>query len=101
MKNNNRHAGYYEAILQLRPAKPEILDFVNEMLQRKGVNVSKVVELKNGVDLYLSDQKFSRSVLGPQLKRRFKGELKITRSLYGQNKLTSRLVYRATILFRL
>src|SRR3989344_5968310 len=54
-------------------------------------------ELINGVDVYLSDQKFSRSVLGPQLKRRFKGELKITRSLYGQNKLTSRLVYRATI----
>ena len=101
MKKENKHAGYYEAILQLRPAKREVLDFVDEMLQRKGITISKIIKLKTGVDIYVSDQKFARSVLGPQLKRRFKGELKITRSLYGQNKLTSRLVYRATVLFRL
>jgi len=101
MKKDDKHAGYYEAILQLRPAKQEIVDFVNELLQQKGVSVAKIIKLKTGIDMYLSNQKFARSVLGPQLKRKFKGDLVISRSLYGKGHMSSRLVYRATILFRL
>lgn len=104
MKNNNdRHADYYEAILQIRPAKNEVLDFVFDLVKtRNDVKISKVKELKTGYDVYLSNQRFARGTLGKQLKKKFKGgKLVITKALYGQHKLTSRLVYRATVLFRL
>ena len=92
---------YYEAILQIRPEKKEILDFIKEHLnKRKNVFISKTIYHKTGSDIYLSSQKFTKS-LGNQLKKRFKGELKITRSLYGISKKTGKTVYRLTVLFRL
>ncbi len=97
-----RHPEYYEAILQLRPVKDEILDFINGILKgRNDVHISKVVDLKNGVDIYLDNQRFARGTLAQQLKRKFKGKLIITKTLYGQDRMTSRLLYRATISFRL
>lgn len=101
-KQNEKHYEYYEAILQLRPATDEVVDFIASEIERRGnVKISKIVEMKNGIDIYLTNQKFARSTLGPMLKRRFKGELKISKSLYGRDKLTQKLIYRATILFRL
>jgi len=100
-EEKSKHAEYYEAILQLRPATQELVDFVMDNLERRGIKVSKVVELKTGLDLYLDNQRYARSTLGPLLKRKFKGKLLITRTLYGVNHLTQRLVYRATILFKL
>ena len=97
-----RHPEYYEAILQLRPVKDEILDFINEMIKRRNdVHITKVVELKKGLDIYLDNQKFARGSLAQQLKRKFDGKLIITKTLYGQDRMTSRLLYRATISFRL
>ncbi len=102
MASGERHSEYYEAILQLRPVKNEILDFIRELIKsRDNVKIVKVIELKNGVDIYLDNQRFARAVLANQLKRRFKGELKISRSLYGKHRMTGRLLYRATVLFRL
>ena len=103
MKNLvGRHPEYFESILQLRPVKDEILDFIREMIQsRDDVHITKVVELKTGIDIYFDNQKFVRGALAQQLKRRFKGKLVITRTLYGQHKMTSRLLYRATVLFRI
>lgn len=103
MKNlEGKHSEYYEAILQLRPVRDNVLDFIRELINsRDNVHITKVVELKNGVDIYLDNQKFARGVLGPQLKRRFKGDLIISKSLYGKHRMTSKLVYRATVLFRL
>lgn len=100
-KNTNMHLDYYEAILQIRPAKEEVINYVYELLKQNNIRISKIVESKNGIDLYLDNQKFTRGTLAKQLKKRFKGELKITRSLYGVNRNTSRLVYRGTVLFRL
>lgn len=101
-KTNPKHPEYYEAILQLRPAKDEILDFIREQIKNKdNVNISKIIEQKTGVDIYLDNQRYARTVLGPQLKKRFKGELIISKTLYGVHKMKSRLIYRATVLFRL
>ncbi len=103
MKSENRHPEYYEAILQLRPATDEVIDFIRELIiKRDDVKISKVVELKTGIDVYLTNQRFARSTLGPMLKRKFKkGKLTVTRSLHSRNRLTNKLVYRATVLFRL
>lgn len=103
MKNSNKHLEYYEAILQIRPNNKEVLDFVFQLVEKRNdVKISKIEELKNGYDIYLTNQKYARGSLAQQLKRKFRnGKLVITKSLYGQHKMTSKLVYRATILFRL
>jgi len=100
-KVKNRHAEYYEAILQLRPATTELIDFIMDNLEQRGINISKVIEHKTGLDLYLDSQKYARSTLGPLLKRKFNGKLVITKTLYGVDHLTQRQIYRATVLFKL
>ncbi len=92
---------YFEAKIQLRPYDKEVFDYImREIDKRKGVFVSKIDELKTGVDIFMSDQRFARR-LGKMLKDKYKGELKITRTLFSQDKLTSKLIYRGTVLFRL
>lgn len=101
-KNNDRHDEYYEAILQVRPARKDVLDFVFQLVEaRNDTKISKIKELKTGCDIYLTNQRFARGTLGKQLKKKFGGKLVISKALYGQHKLTSRLIYRATVLFRL
>ncbi len=101
----SKHPDYYEAILQLRPVTEEMLDFINEIISRRNdVKISKIIELKKniGIDIYLTNQRFTRGTLGPQLKKKFKGgELIISKALYGRHKRTNRLIYRATVLFRM
>ncbi len=92
---------YYEAILQLRPKNKEVLDYVLRQLEkRKNIFISKKVELKKGVDLYISDKRFTRA-LGKKLKKSFRGELKLSRKLYGYDRQKSKKIYRLTVLFRL
>lgn len=97
-----KNAEYYEAILQIRPARKDVLDFVLESIEKRNDTIiSKIDELKTGYDLYLTNQKFARGALAMQLKKKFKdGKLVITKSLYGRHKMTSKLIYRATVLFR-
>ena len=68
--------------------------------KRKNVFITKFIDKKFGYDLYLKDQQFVKA-MASRLKKRFKGEVKITRSLYGVNRQTSRKVYRLTVCFRL
>ena len=101
MKPVQKHAQYYEAILQLRPLNGSLVDFIlEELKKRPDIFISKKVEYKNGIDLYLSSNAFAKK-LGQKLKKKFNGELKISRALYSTNRMTSKLLYRLTILFRL
>lgn len=94
------HKDYYEAIIQIRPKDEEILNFVdNQIKKRKNVFISKIVEKRFGVDVYISDQRFARS-LGKKLKDKFKGELKTSRKLHTRDKMKSKNVYRVTVCFR-
>ena len=91
---------YFQAKLQLRPCTKEILDFVyNEIDRREDCLISREEGLKTGVDLYLTSQKFAQ-IIGRKLKLKFKGKVTISRTLFGINKMTSKRVYRVTILFR-
>ncbi len=95
-----KHAEYFEAILQVRPANVEFLKFIEEELARRpDVKVSKEVPLKTGVDLYLSSRQFTWS-LGQKLKRRFKGTLTMSRTLHTQDRMRSTEVHRSTVLYR-
>ncbi len=102
MIKNEKHADYYEAILQIRPAREDVINFVFDTVNRRNdVRISKVLELKTGYDVYLTSQKFSRGALARALRKKFKGDVKITKKIYGVDRQTSRTLYRATILFRL
>ncbi len=96
----DRHSGYWEAILQLRPPTDEIMRFIkNQMKKRPAVAITKVQEQKTGVDLYFTSQKFTRG-LGPKLKKAFGGVLIISKKLHTRDRQTSRDLFRATVLFR-
>ena len=91
----------YEGILQIRPNNESVLNYVYGELKRAGnVFITKEVIKKFGVDLYLTN-KFFLIQLGKKLKKRFPGKITRSRSLYGKNRITSRLVYRTTVCFRL
>lgn len=97
----NMHNQYYEGILQLRNPNKEVLAFVRRQISKKpNVFIAKEVKQKNGIDLYLSSQHFMQS-LGKKLKKSFVGELKISKKLYTRHHLTSKLVYRVNVLFKL
>src|SRR3989344_4855313 len=96
--NSDQHAEYYEAILQIRPENKEVLEFVFNLVEsRNDVRISKIEEFKTGCDVYLTNQRFARGTLASQLKRKYKNsKIVITKALYGQHKMSSKLIYRAT-----
>ena len=96
------HSQYYEAILQIRDSPEEVYKAVVQAIEeasRKGVFTSKIEKTKNGLDYFLSSKSFAAG-LGKRLKKRFKGEVKLSRKLYGKSRKTGKLVYRITVLYR-
>lgn len=95
------HNEYFEGVLQLRYPSEELLDFVDHAITNHGrVRIAKQKKMPDGVDLYLSNQRFLQHV-GKQLNKRFSGQLKITTRLFTRDKTTSKDVHRVTVLFRL
>ena len=91
---------YYEAVIQLRnPSQEGINCVINAIKRRKGVSIANEVQSKDGVDFYISSQRFAKSI-GKLLKKSFNGELKESRKLYGMDRQKSKLIYRGTVLFR-
>ena len=100
----DRHANYYEAIIQLRPSKAESTDELlryvqNQVSKRNDVFISKIERQKTGVDIFLSSHRFAVAV-GRKLQRNFKGKVTISRSLHTVDRETSKKIYRVTVLFR-
>jgi len=91
---------YFEAIIQLRhPSQEGINCVVNAIKKKPGVFIAQEIKQKDGVDIYMSSQRFARSI-GKLLKKSFKGTLKESKRLFGMNRQKSRQIYRGTILFR-
>ncbi len=91
---------YYQGILQLRDINDEILSFVhNQIDRREDAAITKTVKFVNGVDLYITSQKFIR-ILGKKLKDSFGGELNVTAKLHTRSKAGKDL-FRINALFRL
>ena len=92
---------YFEGILQLRNPIQKAVDFIRAAVdKRNDVFIAKEVKIKKGIDFYMSSQKFLQ-ILGKKLQKRFGGEYKISRKLFGINKLTSKMIYRVNVLVRL
>ena len=90
---------YYQGILQLRDVNDEMLGFVKNQIAKRGdVAVTRTVRLSNGVDLYITSQKFIR-IVGKKLRDSFGGELKISSKLHTRSRQGKDL-YRINALFR-
>ncbi len=95
-----QRSDYYQGILQLRDVNDEVISFVkNQIKKRSDIAITKTVRFANGLDLYITSQKFIR-ILGKKLKDSFGGEIKISSRLHTKNKQGKEL-YRVNLLFRL
>lgn len=90
---------YWEVKLQLRPYDKEVIEYVYRHLKKNKKEIVLEMKLKEGLDIYLADRKFAAS-LGKRLTKVFKGETKISRKLFTRDRVTSKQVYRVTVLFR-
>ncbi|MAE13226.1 hypothetical protein CMO92_01555 [Candidatus Woesearchaeota archaeon] len=98
--NCSKKGQYYEAIIQLRDSNEEVIDFIQEKVNKKpGVHINKIEQVTNGYDLYLTSSQFANT-LGKLLQEHFGGTVKRSRRLYTKNHLTSKTIYRTTLLFR-
>ena len=93
-------ATYFEGILQIRNPKPEVIEFVNVAIAKaENIFVNKTVEVRGGIDFYMSSKKFLRK-LGLNLNKRFPGEFNQSAQLFSRNNQTSKEVFRLNVLFR-
>ncbi len=83
--------------MQLRNVTSSVMDFVYREIDLGKVHIAKEVEVKNGVDIYLSDNNFTKA-LGKKLQEAFGGEFNVTASLFG--KKNGKETHRLTVLFR-
>lgn len=91
---------YYQGILQLREVNNEIIDFAYAQIQKRdNVAVTRIVKYPNGIDMYITSQKFIR-ILGKKMKEIFGGELKTSSQLHTRSKHGKDL-FRVNVLFRL
>lgn len=67
---------------------------------RSNTRISKEITKDFGCDIYLSSRK-SAVQISKKLKKNFNGDLKVSKTLHSRDRLTSKLIYRVTILFRL
>ena len=90
---------YFQGILQLRDVNDEVMSFVyGQINKRKDVLVTKTTKFPNGIDLYLTSQKFIR-ILGKKLKESFGGEMKISSKLHTRSK-TGKDLFRVNVIYR-
>ena len=92
-----KRAEYYEATLQLRDIKEEVIVYTEKEIDKVKLHISKKIKLKNGVDYQLSDNELTRA-LGKRLQQKFGGNLKVTASLHTRK--NNKDLYRVTVLFR-
>ncbi|PIY60584.1 hypothetical protein COY95_01015, partial [Candidatus Woesearchaeota archaeon CG_4_10_14_0_8_um_filter_47_5] len=93
---------YFEAIVQMKTGRKEIHAFFEERVQErtnKGMCISKKMPVKESVHYYLTGQRHLRGIM-QQLVDRFGGEIVVSKKLFSEDHLSSRNVYRVTVLYR-
>lgn len=93
---------YFEGILQIRNPKDEVIEYIKKELEKvkdKGIYANNVIEVKGGIDFYMSSKKYLRK-LGREIKKRFPGTHNESPQLFSRNNLTSKDIYRLNVLFR-
>lgn len=101
MKKPDKHSKYFEGILQLRNPSQELIRYVYKTIDKDNQAwISQAKKVRGGIDLYLSSQKYLRT-LGKKLKERFPGSMKTSRKLFTIQRGTGKRLFRVNVLFRL
>jgi len=91
---------YFEGIMQLRDIDDKVIEFtINEIEKNKNAFIAKIEVVTNGVDIYISSQRFLRT-LGNKLQNQFGGQMTISTKLFTRNRMTSKEVHRVNVLFK-
>jgi len=95
-----KHDNYFEGILQLRNVDEEVVDFAVDETKKNDVIIAKIKKVTNGFDIYVSRQRFLRSI-GNKLQQRFGGQIKVSTKLHTRHRQTGKELYRVNLLFRI
>ncbi len=98
-KTNKMQSEYFEATLQLRNLSEEMLNLVIDTLVKNKINIANEKKHKDGIDLYISSNKFALRI-GNELKKKFGGTLKKSRQLFSYDKSAGKDLYRVTVFFK-
>lgn len=96
----SRNDNYYEAIIQIRPKKDVVLDYIITLTQKLSDIITRTIDKKFGYDLYIRDRKVATHI-SRNIKKRFNCDIKISKALHSRDRQTSKLLYRLTILIKL
>lgn len=100
MAKQERPPAYFEGVLQLRNTTPDIYQWVIQKVKADGkARIAKEKKVPNGIDLYFSEQHYMQS-LGKKMKETFPGQVVTSRRLFTTDKMTSKFLYRVTVLFK-
>ena len=92
------HFGYFEGIVQLRNATDEVIYFIRDLARSKREDmISKEKPVGSGVDFYVKKKSFLRYAAS-QVQAKYGGEVIFSDRLRGVDKMTSKLLYRETVL---
>ena len=91
---------YYEGVLQLRNPTDEVIEYIHYRVthDKKG-KITQEKKVKGGTDFYFDSQHYLQA-LGKKLNKKFAGEFKVSPTLKTVSKVTSKRVYRVTVLFK-
>jgi len=92
------HREYYEAILQVRPKNKDVERTIRKAFENTDkAHLSKIEDLKQGTDYYVSSWKFAAS-LGRKLVKSFGGTLNLSKKLFGRR--DGKTLFRYAVLYR-
>ncbi len=94
------HPDYFEGILQIRGGNDELIEWIQARVKEDDkAAITKIKDVRGGLDLYVTDQHYLQN-LGRKLQENFAGVMKISQRIFTTDKMTSKHVYRVTVLFR-
>ncbi|MGV8162860.1 MAG: NMD3-related protein [Candidatus Nanoarchaeia archaeon] len=91
---------YFEGILQLRNARGEVKEYVNNYTKKHEIYINKVVDKGKDVD-YFFVRKKQLTPLALKLMRNFGAVIENSAQLFSRNRLTSKDIFRVNVLVTL
>lgn len=94
---------YFEGILQIQNPYDEVYEYIEHEMKKvshKGVFITKTIDTKLGVDLFMTNKTQMR-LLGQKLVNKFGGELVLNPQLFSHNHETSKDIYRLNVLVKI
>lgn len=93
---------YFEAVIQLRDCKEDVVEFLwnaAESQSNPDLFISHINPLKNGWDLYISNNQFAMKIAS-QIPKKYGGRIQTSSSLFSRDHQTSKNLMRLTVLYR-